>query len=144
MTKPRLAAIVKRRVNKNGFARATNQLVSTSRKQRSVKSDEGRLKAAGNPCLAAPPCGSCAHKRELITVKACNPGRQPSRRIPTSTPMSFIVADDRNISCISFRFRRGRAHSGRLSTLWREPGRVMLRGKRVSQQILTRWLVLLA
>src|SRR5208282_398460 len=40
--------------------------------------------------------------------------------------MSFIVADDRNISCISFRFRRGRAHSGRLSTLWREPGRVML------------------
>jgi len=43
---------------------------------------KGRLNAAGNPCLATLPCGSCAHKRELITVKACNPGRQPSRRIP--------------------------------------------------------------
>jgi hypothetical protein len=32
----------------------------------------------------------------------------------------------RNISCISFRSRRGRAHSGRLSTLWREPGGVSL------------------
>ena len=82
MTTPRLAAIVKRRVNKNRFARATNQLVSTWRKQRSVKSDEGRSNAAGNPCLATLPCGSCAHKRELITVKACNPGRQPRRRIP--------------------------------------------------------------
>jgi len=39
---------------------------------------------------------------------------------------TFIVADVQNISCISFRFRRGRAHSGRLSTSWKEPEGVLV------------------
>jgi hypothetical protein len=82
MTKPGLAAIVKRRVNENRFTTATNQLVSTLREQRSIKSDEDGLKAVGNRSLSALPCGSCAYKTELITVKAGNPGRQPSQRKP--------------------------------------------------------------
>jgi hypothetical protein len=44
----------------------------------------------------------------------------------TDTHTNSSSQPRRNISCISFRFRRGRGRSGRLSTLSRESGRVSL------------------
>jgi hypothetical protein len=82
MAKPRLAAIVKRRMNKQRFAMTTNQCVSTLWKQRSVKSDDRRLAAAGNRAL--PAFSSCPRPpwRKLITLEARNPSCRPSYRKP--------------------------------------------------------------
>jgi hypothetical protein len=73
MAKPRLAAIMERGLNENGFATARNQLVCALRKEWPIQCYDSGMKTAGNLLFSAFPLRSSTYDMELIAIETGHP-----------------------------------------------------------------------